>query len=502
VKAGLCIGAVLALVGVLVTAIPASAGLSPGAFYAVDYSAGPFPYGLAAGDLNGDSAPDLVTSNLDGGDVSVLLNNGDGTFAAAVNYSTGSSPVSVAIGDFNGDGRGDLAVVNVGSGNVSVLLNNGDGTFAAPTSYSAGETPVFVSVADLDGDGNADLVVANFSSGNISILLGNGDGTFTTGNNYPTGTDPRSVAIADFNSDGNADLAVADDSYPAGIVSVLLGNGDGSFAAAANYSMPEFQSYAFAIAAGDIDGDSKADLVVAGGTTADGYVVFVLPNNGDGTFGAFTSYSSGGLFPGSVAISDFNNDGKADLAVLNLGLSPDVQPNLSLLLNNGEGTFAAPTIIHEEPNPHTVVAADFNSDSKTDLAVSNGGTNNVSVLLNRDAQPPTVTCSAMPNILWPPSHKLATITVSVTVTDEPGGSGANGFTLVSVTSSQADSGLSNDDPPGDIQGWTTGTADTSGQLRAERYGSARVYTLTYQGSDRAGNTAQCTTTVTVPLTSK
>jgi hypothetical protein len=113
-----------------------------------------------------------------------------------------------------------------------------------------------------------------------------------------------------------------------------------------------------------------------------------------------------------------------------------------------------------------------------------------------DSTTPGVSCSASPSTLKPPSHKLVAITTSVTVTD--GGSGPNGFTLVSLTSNQADSGLGSDDAPNDIQGWTTNSADTSGQLRAERYGAERVYTLSYRGNDAAGNTTTCTTTVRVP----
>lgn len=114
-----------------------------------------------------------------------------------------------------------------------------------------------------------------------------------------------------------------------------------------------------------------------------------------------------------------------------------------------------------------------------------------------DTTAPTVTCSAGPGTLKSNNHKLVSITTSVTVTDETGGSGAAGFTLVSVHSSQADSGLTGGDLSNDIQDWTIGTADTSGLLRAERYGGDRVYTLTYQGSDVAGNTATCQTTVRV-----
>jgi endo-1,4-beta-xylanase len=114
-----------------------------------------------------------------------------------------------------------------------------------------------------------------------------------------------------------------------------------------------------------------------------------------------------------------------------------------------------------------------------------------------DTTPPRVTCSATVATLKSNDHKLAAITTTVTVADERGGSGANGFILTSVKSNQADSGLAADDVPNDIQNWTTGTADTSGLLRAERYGSDRVYTITYQGSDVAGNKTNCQTTVTV-----
>lgn len=115
-----------------------------------------------------------------------------------------------------------------------------------------------------------------------------------------------------------------------------------------------------------------------------------------------------------------------------------------------------------------------------------------------DTTPPTVTCSATPNVLWPANHKMRNVTASVAVADT--GSGPAGFTLVSVISNEPDNGLGDGDTPNDIQGWSTGTADTSGQLRAERSGggTGRVYTLTYQGADQAGNTATCSVMVTVP----
>jgi hypothetical protein len=113
-----------------------------------------------------------------------------------------------------------------------------------------------------------------------------------------------------------------------------------------------------------------------------------------------------------------------------------------------------------------------------------------------DTIPPTISCSASPNVLWPPNHELRSVTVSVSASDD---SGSVSVTVLSVGSSQADSGLDSQDVPNDIQGWAVGTDDRTGLLRAERFGNARIYTLTYQAADPAGNTATCQTTVTVPM---
>ena len=122
-------------------------------------------------DFDGDGDYDLAVASSYASNVSILLNNGDGTFAAAVNYGAGGSPVSVFSADFDGDGDYDLAVANLSSKNVSIWLNNGDGTFAAAGNYGAGDTPWSVFSADLDGDGDYDLAVANVISDNVSILF-------------------------------------------------------------------------------------------------------------------------------------------------------------------------------------------------------------------------------------------------------------------------------------------------------------------------------------------
>src|SRR5205807_5346036 len=117
--------------------------------------------------------------------VSMLLGKGDGTFQTAMNFAVGTNPSSVAVSDFNGDGKLDLAVANQGSNNVSVLLGKGDGTFQAATNFGAGTNLFSVAVGDFNGDGKPDLAVANIgnignpsSPSNVSVLLGNGDGSF------------------------------------------------------------------------------------------------------------------------------------------------------------------------------------------------------------------------------------------------------------------------------------------------------------------------------------
>jgi hypothetical protein len=116
-----------------------------------------------------------------------------------------------------------------------------------------------------------------------------------------------------------------------------------------------------------------------------------------------------------------------------------------------------------------------------------------------DTSAPSVTCGVTPNKLSLPTnnHKLVTVNATVEVKDD-NGSGPDGFKLVSVMSNQKDSGLAKDDVPNDIQDWAYGSPDVTGKLRAERYGADRVYTLNYEGYDKAGNKATCSATVTVP----
>jgi hypothetical protein len=333
------------------------------------------PSSVAIGDFNGDGKPDVVTNIApdNGNNVSVLLGNGDGTFQAARTFDVGSQPFVVAVDDFNGDGRADLAVTNRGTrpsypGNVAVLVGNGDGTFQAARNFRVGNLPYGVKVADFNRDGKRDLVVANTDSKNVSLLLGNGDGTFQAPQ-LIIGAHPASVSVADFNGDGVPDLLV--NVYYRHYV--LLGSGDGTFP-----TRREVFDVSGAVAgpAGDFNGDGVLDLVVAG------YIGSVLRmwvrlGNGDGTFQTARTFAGGSYGSGAVAVADFNRDGVVDLAVANGSFTKTV----SVLLGNGDGTFPATPAFGVGISPQSVAVGDFDRDDSLDLAVANAGSNSVSVLM-------------------------------------------------------------------------------------------------------------------------
>ena len=444
-------------------------------------------------------------------------------------FSVGSTPTTVTNADFNGDGNMDLAAQNSGSNSVSVLLGNGDGTFDPKTDFTVGSGPSAVTSADFDGDNKTDLAIANWSSNSVSVLLGNGDGTFDPKTDFTVGSNPSSVISADFNGDSYADLAVAN--YASSKVSILLGedlNGDnkadGTFKARQDFSIdlpcggvciPATAGPNQVITA-DFNGDTKLDLATAnlgfcgffctpGGvsvllgngtgtfqdaklaksnttitsiatngsglvaTEYDNHRVSLLTNNGNGTFSTGQSFPVRSN-PSAVTSADLNGDSKADLAVSNF-----TSDNVSALWGSG-GSFQAAQNFAAGDGPIFVIGADFNADSFADLAVANQNSNNVSVLLSTE----DTTLPSAPIITSPSNNSYDTdgnFTVSGT---------AEANSTVELFDGTTSKGTTTASSSGNWSKTLTGVSEGS-------------HTYTAKATDAAGNTSNASTAVTVTV---
>ncbi|WP_322647924.1 FG-GAP-like repeat-containing protein [Nostoc sp. ChiVER01] len=390
---------------------------------ATNFAVGAGPFSVTVADFNGDGKLDLATPNFyTSSTVSVLLGNGTGGFGTATNFSVGNYPTSVTVGDFNGDGKLDLAVAN--GNTVSVLLGNGTGGFGTATDFTVGSVINSVTVGDFNGDGKLDLAMANGNT--VSVLVGNGTGSFATATNFTVGSNASSVTVGDFNGDGKLDLAAANVS--SNNVSVLLnttpkisitagtspkeGVTDGTFTIsldtpapvgglvvnfnttgtatattdytlAAGTNITDVTANTFTIAAGQTTATLTVKAIADGVSDPNETVTvnleaspdYILGANSTANFQPATNFSVG-TSPFSVAVGDFNGDGKLDLAAANRDSN-----NVSVLLGNGSGSFATATNFSVGNNPISVRVGDFNGDGKLDLAAANINGNNVSVLL-------------------------------------------------------------------------------------------------------------------------
>jgi len=307
---------------------------------------------IIAADFNNDGISDLAQVNTGvvgslGNTISVLLGSRTGGFQAARTFNVGTQPAGLAAVDFNNDGRLDLVVADFGDplnnigGDLALLLGNGDGTFQAPRQFVAGPgAPISVAVADFNGDGNPDAVVAQFSTARapaaVSLLSGNGNNSFGQPQNIALfslpGAQALQVIAADFNHDGKSDIAYCTIT-DLNRITVQLGNGDGTFQVPRVVTSAGFTTVFSTFSIGDFNNDGILDFAVE-----ETPFIEVLLGNGNGTFTSKGSFSegTGNDFPfvPSLVLADFNGDGFLDVA------APDgFAESVSLLLGKGDGTL-------------------------------------------------------------------------------------------------------------------------------------------------------------------
>jgi FG-GAP-like repeat len=363
---------------------------------------GDSPHAVVVGDVDFDNDGDVIVANYESDNISIFKNKGAGQFISAYTFKAGKTPRALVMSDLDKDNDLDIIVANESTNQISVLLNNatpqdfkrkklqitpdkkidslmnaGKPKFGKPMAYDVGTTPIAMACGDIDGDGDIDdVVVVNTGSNNVSVLIGNGDGTFKAAVNHNVGTEPAALYITDYNRDFNNDILVAN---KIGGVTMLMGDGRGGFEAA--QTVPVENLNLTSLATGDFDQNGVIDLAVTGySTDPDGNNVgqlVILQSDSLGFFVTTSSYDADPM-PTSVYGSDLNGDGFRDLMV-----TGESNRRLMMYKNDGLGGFSETARVSTGANPIQCITADLNSAELPSLIAVNTGSNNVTTFTNK-----------------------------------------------------------------------------------------------------------------------
>ncbi len=327
-----------------------------------DYPVSGQPYFIESDDVDGDGDQDIITSNWISKEVSVLLNNGDGTLASATSFNIDGQPNNFISADLDGDGYIDFVSANTDSSSVDVLLSNGNGTLAEVVRYPIGNGLWTITSGDVDGDGDVDLITGNSNNYTLSILLNNGDGSFAEKINHSTTNNTTYISSGDVDGDGDIDLVTVN--YYEENVTVFLNDGTGIFDAGTDYALGLQGGF---ITTADVDHDGDLDIITSSST-----YISVLKNNGSGVFGSPDNNSAYNAW--NVQPADIDGDGDLDLLSININDS-----KFSILSNNGNGTFAANIEYDAANSAAWINAVDLNGDGTLDIVIANDASNTISV---------------------------------------------------------------------------------------------------------------------------
>jgi len=301
----------------------------------------------------------------------ILMDVGTGLYDPQVSYPVGTKAIACCAADLDNDGDMDVVTAGYHQNALSILFNNGDGSFEDDILVPVETYPTDVVPVDIDQDGDLDLIATSYYPDRVITISSNlGDGTFSSSyQSLPVGDAPHNIAFADFDADGDIDLAVANtNNYNSGSLnhlSILINNGDGSFASQIPYQL---SAALWSVAAGDLDSDGDIDLVTSDGS--------LLTNNGNGTFSVFSNFPVSGLHTSTV-LYDLDSDGDLDMARVKYQDS-----EISVFRNDGNATFGDEVIYQVGVWPHSVYAADLDGDGDGDLVVANTVSSTLTVLMN------------------------------------------------------------------------------------------------------------------------